>query len=108
MRFGYALHDGQPETGPARRASTRGIDPVEAVEDARQVLGRDPDAVVGNGQGDDARAQQAHLGGDVAPGRRVADAVLHQVLDDADELVAVPPHRGGGREIRIVGVRPVT
>ena len=39
------LHDGEPEAGAARGA--RAVAPVEALEEPREILGRDADAVVG-------------------------------------------------------------
>src|SRR5258708_16004613 len=66
---------------------------VEAVEDVRQVGGRDPDAVVLDGDADLAI---------VAPGPDldlgVADAVLEAVLDEVvDELLDPPPVVAAGQ-----------
>src|SRR5215203_928527 len=75
----HVLHDREPK--PAPRGGTRRVTAVEALEDPRQVLGRDADTVVGDGE-QDARAFPPR--GERAPGRtvRVAEDVLDEVLDD--------------------------
>ena len=40
------LDDGQPQAGAAQLAAASAIDAVEALEDARQVLGRDAAAAI--------------------------------------------------------------
>src|SRR5689334_2179720 len=41
VRLDEVLHDGEPEPRTARLARATGVDAVEALEDARQVLGGD-------------------------------------------------------------------
>jgi len=61
VRLGHPLHDGEPEPGPAGGPAARRVDPVEAVEDARQVLRADPDAVVDHVQARPIGAARAHV-----------------------------------------------
>ncbi len=88
------LDDGQAQPGAALLAARGGVDAIEALGEARQVLGCDTRAVVGDARPharitDPARriAADAHLDGAVlAP---ILDGVLDQVLQHLDDLLAV-------------------
>jgi hypothetical protein len=73
------LDDGEPEARAAAFARAGLLDPVEALEDPREVRARDPDARVRDGE-EDLRA--------VAPGGHLhlaLVAVLDRVLDEVPE-----------------------
>ena len=65
MAVDDVLDDGEPETRPALLTARRHVDPVEALGEARQVLGRDAGPVVGHGD---------EAGGSAADGRLVRNA----------------------------------
>ena len=88
-----------PMPGAAAGAVARLLDAVEALPDARQVLGRDP----GAGVRDPERAPSAtRVGGDLdaAARGRVADRVLEQVREHLGELV------GADADLAAPGRRP--
>lgn len=68
-----------------------GVPAVEAFEDVRQVLGRDPLPGVGDAERDPGRALSG-LEGDPAPGRGVAQGVGEQVAQDLAHALAVHVH----------------
>jgi hypothetical protein len=74
---------GQAEAGAALRAAAAGVDPVEAFGEPRDMLGRDPLALVGDGQHDllvgQLRPHRDRAGAAVADG--VADEVVEQLVD---------------------------
>ena len=47
------VDDGEPEPRSARIPASRLVDPIEPLEETRDVLRRDPRLTVGNGQADD-------------------------------------------------------
>src|SRR6185295_6229071 len=71
------LHDGEPQPGPARGARPAAVDPVEALEDAGQVLGRD--AAPGVGDGDPDRGGPRVRRDPHRPRIRVLDGIVEQV-----------------------------
>src|SRR3546814_2079909 len=86
------LDDGEPEPGAADRAAARLVDAVEALGQARDMLGRDAVALVADRQADAvalARQFDGH--------RRAGAAVFHRVRDDVvrklAELRRVAEHR---------------
>jgi hypothetical protein len=81
VRLSNVLDDGEAEASAAGRAASGGVHPVEPVEDARQMLRRNADAVVGHIQ---ARGVPSHLGhgnGHVSARWRVADRILDQIRE---------------------------
>src|SRR5208282_3522895 len=53
------FHDGEPEPGAAELARARGVDPVEALGQARNLLFRDAFALVLHGDRDETRGGDA-------------------------------------------------
>src|SRR5690606_1245533 len=88
--FGDLADDREAESGPAELARAAGVDTVEALEDVRQVLGRNSNAGVADGQfGDRAVAAQGDV--DRPAGRGVANGVLDQVPDQLAQPFSVSP-----------------
>src|SRR5258708_18999449 len=92
VRLGDPLADGEAEAGAGTlaRARARRVGAPEAVEDVRQIPGRDPDPGVGDGEpGTPVAAGQLH--GDLTAAR----CVLHRVLDEIERELAhaAPVHR---------------
>ena len=50
MELDQLLHQRQPDAGPLLRAPARVLDPVEPLEDAVDLLGRNADSRVADGQ----------------------------------------------------------
>ena len=88
----------------ARLARARLVDPVKALEDARQILRADADAAVAHGQPrPPAIGIDAHRHVDLAALRRELDRVVDQVAHDLAQVkfVAGDHHRG-----ELAGVQP--
>src|SRR5437868_6031514 len=68
------LDDGEAEPGAAAVAATRGVDAVEALGQARQVLRRDSLAAVGDGELDMAESFAGQRHDDFLAGPRAAIA----------------------------------
>src|SRR5437899_12808623 len=86
--------DGEAEAGPARFPAARGIDPIEALGHARQMLARNAGAMVSDTE---EHPRTAALGGDgdfgTGPVAAVAQRVANQIVEQLDELHAVAAHR---------------
>ena len=95
MVLAHVLDDRQSQACAARGARARGVRPVEALEDAVQVVGRNPDALVL-----DVDLHHAAVGarGDSHPGviRRIRDRVAHEIAQGREDLLAVADHLGSG------------
>jgi hypothetical protein len=92
------LDDGEPEARPAFQAAFGCVDLVEALGQARQVLGCDSRAVVAHGELDPSgpivgRGAPSHAHLDPSAARAVLDRVLDQILHHAQDLVPVPEDR---------------
>src|SRR5262249_32260283 len=81
--------DGETEARSAGLAGAGLVDPVETFEDAGDVLGRDPDSVIGHRDSDCAVAA-ANVYANLAAGVVVVDAVHQQVGDGAFEPALLP------------------
>src|SRR5690606_1568134 len=95
----HVLDDGQPEAGAAGLARAAAIDAVEALGQARQVLGRDARAAVGDVELGPALLADAPARRDPAAAGRIAHRVAHEVGHGADELglgARDPEVRSGG------------
>ena len=99
------LDDAEAEPGPARVPRTGLVDPVEALEDAVEVLPLDAHALVGDG---DLDRVAHHLRADADPaalvgvGDRIGDQVVHG--DDHERAVAVDLglRRGAHRDVHVL------
>src|SRR4029453_7992981 len=89
--------DGEPKARAALLAARRNIDAIEALGEPRQMLRRDAWPVIGHGdrvapglppKGGNVLRLDAHLPAPVA----IFQCVLHEVLQDLKELVAIAPH----------------
>ena len=87
------LRDGQAEARAARLARTGLVHAVEAVEQARQVLFGDADAVVRDAD-EDVRAARADLQVDPAAVGRVFDGVRDDIRDDLLDASGIGPSQG--------------
>src|SRR5690606_13880012 len=98
------LYDGEAEAGAAQLARTAAIDAIESLGEARDVLGRNALALVGDGHlrrdGRALLARIARRGQAVAAGARDGDddggalapvfhGVVEKVLEHLDELIAL-------------------
>ena len=95
----------QPDSGAASGGVARFLDPVEALEDMRQVLGRDAVTAVGD------RYQHlgaARLGAEdhASAGRRVAAGVLDQVAQHLGQVVRIGSHPQPRRRAKVHGDAP--
>src|SRR5262247_4690117 len=81
VRFDEVLHDGEAETGASLLAGAAGIDAVEPLEDAGEVLGGDSGAVVGDRDGYRAVVARGRLDRDrhATATRHVAQGVVVEV-----------------------------
>src|SRR6266849_5715374 len=88
MHFDDVLGDGEAEAGAAELAGARGVDAIEALEDARLVGGGDADAGIGDGEDDFG---VAGFGADrnLAARERVLRGVVEQILQDFREAAAI-------------------
>src|SRR5258708_17700931 len=88
------LHDGETEAGAPQLPAAGFVNPVEALENPGQMLGRDAGAVIADLQNRASvgAGRARHL--DVRTLGRVLDRVLHQVLEDAPEAIGIG-HDGG-------------
>ncbi len=88
------LDDGQPEAAPVAHPREAVVDAVELVEDAPVLDVRDPLAVVGDLDGDAARAIDAPPGPEAHDRRRTAvlQRVREQVADGVDHGLEVGVH----------------
>src|SRR5262245_7118991 len=97
MTIEDVLDDREPKARATLLTARGNIDPVEALREPRQMLRRDAWAVIDHGdrvaaglppkRGNVLRLN-AHLSAAVA----IFQRVLHEVLQDLKELVAVAPH----------------
>ena len=88
----------RPEPGAAGLAAAGPVDPVEALEDAVEVAGRDADAVVGDHAARPiGRRVRPHLDGRAGVG--VLHAVLEEVGQRRHELAAVAEHGEAPRRL---------
>ena len=96
VRLRDVADDRETETGAAGVAAARPVDAVEALEDALEIAGRDPDAVIAHDErdpvADDARADLDRLAR-----ARVLDRVVEQVHERAAHLAPVADDLDVGR-----------
>src|SRR5215475_2294462 len=90
--------DGQPEAGPGARRRRRGA--VEAVEDMRELVGRDTGAVVADLDRDVAVALSGGDGGD-GPAVGVGEHVGEQVVDGGTVATITAAERDGNVTVEI-------
>src|SRR5499426_616052 len=79
--FDEMFHDGEPQAGPPLLARTAGIDSVESLKNASQVLGGDSASRVADSHENVStrrRSEDAHP----ATGRRVTQRVVEQIGED--------------------------
>src|SRR6266849_5409492 len=88
VHFDDVLGDGEAEAGAAEFAGARGVDAVEALEDARLVGGGDADAGIGDGE-DDFGVAGFGADGDFAAREGVLRGVVEQVLQHFGEAAAI-------------------
>ncbi len=81
--LGHVLDDRQPEAGAAGVARAAGVDAVEALGEARQVLAGDAATVVGHGEFGASVGEGLPAELDAAALRRVANGVVEQVGERA-------------------------
>jgi hypothetical protein len=89
------LHDGQPEPGAAIVAAPGEVDPVEPLEDALLLGGRDADPAVGDRDLDVVVVAARHVvcrHDDPGPGVGIDHGVLHQVADRDAQLPGAAQH----------------
>src|SRR5262249_17258230 len=86
--FDDAAADGEAEAGASRGAVAGGIDAVEALRQVGEVLGRDPFTRVLHAR-DDLPARGLRGEADAAAFRGVPHGVVHQVEEEAGEVIAV-------------------
>src|SRR5215218_9935715 len=79
VRVDEMAHDRQTEPGASLRAGAAGVDTIEALEDARQVLRRDPDPGIRDVE------PHAFVGGARAHRDASLTRVAHRVLDEVRE-----------------------
>jgi len=96
MALDDMLDDRETETGAAKRAAAAGVDAIEALGDALDVLGSDALAFVGD---DDMDHRAFGLGADGhrRARRPVAKGIGDEVIEELDDLSAVGRD---GRKIR--------
>ena len=95
VRLGDRPADGQAQAVSPGPPAAGGIDPVEPVEDAGQVLRGDADSRIGD---DEARLASSGIrpgGAMLPPGRRELDRVVQQVEEEAAELLLVAQDPAG-------------
>src|SRR5438477_3707652 len=99
VRLGYVADDRQAKarapgaelgTGRLRGTRARPVNLVEALEDARQVAGGDPDAVIADRE---TYMPRPHFPAD--PNRALGVAELDRVVDEVDERLFEPCRIGG-------------
>src|SRR5271169_6257012 len=111
MAIEDVLDDCEPESGPAHFARARGVDPVEALGQPRQVLARNTLPAVAHGyRNEGAPTGIAAVGRldagrrrdrDLAAGAAVFDGVLDKILKNLGEFVAIARHfRQVGRQVQ--------
>src|SRR5258708_30304827 len=94
------LHDGEPQSGATRFARAAAVDAVEALGEARDMLGRDADPGVLDLE-DRAVARGAPPEPHAPVLGRVADGVAHQVAEGARDLLLASQqvHAGLGADL---------
>ena len=96
VQLDQLLHQRQPDAGALVRAAARALDAVEALEHARQLVGRDADAGVAHAAARRGRRPRA-AGRRCVPSKRELERVGEQVEDDLLPHVAVDVDRLGQR-----------
>src|SRR6266576_1035109 len=96
MGLHQVLHDRQAEPGPAFLAGAAGVDAIESLENAREVLGRDARAGVADAQ-DSVSAHALCDDADFAASRRVSQRIVVQVGEDLPQRFGIAVE---GRGIR--------
>src|ERR1700733_13203071 len=85
VRLGNMAHDGEPESGATGRARSRVVDSIEPFEDAVEILGRNTDPCVCDGQlriSAGTVRRRMHL-----PALwRVPNGVLEQILNEMTKI----------------------
>src|SRR5277367_1405899 len=99
MAIENVLDDRQAEPGTAEFARARGVDPVEALCETRQMLARDAFAAIGDGEADEGTCRRQPLRGargdrDGALRLAVFDRVVDQVLEHLGKLVLIAVNIG--------------
>src|SRR6185436_7373825 len=97
------LDDREAETGPTERSAAAGVDAVEALGDAGDMLGRNPLALVGDREVDH-RPFRLRRNGDWSAGFAVAERVGDEVVEQLQDLAAV----GDDRRAALLGHAPRT
>src|ERR1035441_9982728 len=90
--FDDVLDDRKAQTGAPHLARPRLVHTIEALEDARQVLGRNPDTAVGNADSHPASGQTAGLHPDFPAPAVELDGVIQQVHERLLQLDLVAHH----------------
>jgi len=92
VAFDDMLDDREAETGPTERSAAAGVDTVEALGDAGDMLGSNPLALVGDREVDH-RPFRLCRNGDRSAGFAVAERIGDEVVEQLQDLAAV----GGNR-----------
>ncbi len=88
----HVLDDREAQTGTADLARSGFIYPVETLEDPGQILRRNPDAAIGNADGDFTRRQTGRLHPDFTAGPVEFHGVIQQVHERLLQLDLVAHH----------------
>src|SRR5215207_11175004 len=99
MQAGDLLDNGETETGPGDSAGDSGFDPLETIEDSREVFPRNTDPFIAQGD-DDVIAVVARGNGDRPSRRGVLHGIADKVGDGLSQSVAIAVDRAqGGIEV---------
>src|SRR5258706_4291850 len=96
MGLHQMLHDRQAEAGPALLAGAAGVDAIESLENAAEVLGRDPRAGVADAY-ESIRAGGLRDDADLAASGRMSQGIVVQVREDLPQRFGIAVDRGGIR-----------
>src|SRR3546814_5985270 len=83
------LDDGEPEPRPSHRPAAAGVDTIESLGEARQMLGRDAFAPVDHAHADHVRTRAFEPHCHILAVATIFEGVDDEVLDQLQELRAV-------------------
>jgi len=95
MQAGDLLDNGETETGPRDSASDPGFDPLETIEDSREVFPRNTDPFIAHGD-NDVIAVVARGNGDRPSRWGVLHGIADEVGDGLSESVVIAVDRAQG------------
>ena len=99
MQASDLLDNGETETGPGDSAGDPGFDPLETIEDSREVFPRNTDPFIAHGD-NDVIAVVARGNGDRPSRWGVLHGIADEVGDGLSESVAIAVDRAqGGIEV---------